>query len=151
MNSKKPVQTDSQNLGDVGETTVQLILKKYKWTADIIKSDFGEDIDSNIFIDNFRTNYHLRCQVKSTTKDSEYVRELKNGDFSVSIDSTTLRAWISSYFPVFLIIYNQESDLCYWCNPVEEIFKKPSKLDKEKPTIVAVSYTHLTLPTIYSV
>lgn len=135
MKNSTPIQTDSQNLGDIGETTVQLILKKFKWTADIIKSDFGEDIDSNIFIDNAKTNYHLRCQVKSTTNDSEYVKLLKNGNYSVSISSSTLKAWLTSYFPVFLIIYEEQSDLCYWCNPIEQILKNPSKLEKDKPSI----------------
>lgn len=135
MNKSRPIQTDSQSLGDIGETTVQLILRKYKWTADIIKSDFGEDIDCNVFIDNSRTNYHLRCQVKSTKKDSEYVKELKDGNYSVSIDSNILRAWLTSFFPVFLIVYEEESDQCYWCNPVNQILHKPSKLEKEKPSI----------------
>jgi len=131
----KPKLSESQNLGDIGETTVQLILKKFKWTADIIKSDFGEDIDCNIFIDNTRTNYHLRCQVKSTGKDSEYVRKLRNGDFSVSINSDLLRAWLSSYFPVFLVVYEEESNKCYWANPIKQILDSPSKLEKKNPTI----------------
>lgn len=135
MNNSRPIQTDSQSLGDIGETTVQLILRKYKWTADIIKSDFGEDVDCNIFIDNSRTNYHLRCQVKSTKKDSEYVKKLKNGSYSVSIASDILRVWLTSFFPVFLIVYEEESDECYWCNPVNQILQKPSKLEKEKPSI----------------
>ncbi len=135
MKNSRPIQTDSQNLGDIGETTVQLILKKFKWTADIIKSDFGEDIDCNVFIDNSRTNYHLRCQVKSTTKDSEYIKLLKNGNYSVSISSSTLKAWLTSYFPVFLIIYEEDSDLCFWCNPIEQVLKNPSKLEKESPSI----------------
>jgi hypothetical protein len=135
MKNSRPIQTDSQNLGDIGETTVQLILKKFKWTADIIKSDFGEDIDCNVFIDNSRTNYHLRCQVKSTTKDSEYVKLLQNGNYSVSIGSSTLKAWLTSYFPVFLIIYEEDSDLCFWCNPIEQVLKNPSKLEKENPSI----------------
>ena len=135
MKNSTPIQTDSQNLGDIGETTVQLILRKFKWTADIIKSDFGEDIDSNIFIDNSRTNYHLRCQVKSTTKDSEYVKLLKNGNYSVSISSSTLKAWLTSYFPVFLVIYEEVSDRCYWCNPIEQVLNNPSKLEKDKPSI----------------
>ncbi len=68
MSKTEPIQSESQSLGDIGEATVLLILKKFKWTADLIKSDFGEDIDCNVFIDNTRTNYHLRCQVKSTKK-----------------------------------------------------------------------------------
>lgn len=135
MSKNEPTQTEAQSLGDIGETTVQLILKKYKWTADIIKSDFGEDIDCNVYINNTRTNYHLRCQVKSTTKDSDYVKQLKNGDYSVSISSGLLKAWLSSYFPVFLVIYEEDSDLCYWTNPTKQILENPSKLEKDYPSI----------------
>ncbi|PZP43276.1 MAG: hypothetical protein DI598_15950, partial [Pseudopedobacter saltans] len=125
MSKKEPTQTDEQNLGNIGESEVQLILRKYKWTADFIKSDFGEDIDCNIFIDNTRTNYHLRCQVKSTTKDSEYVKELKNGDFSVSISSGLLKAWLRSYFPVFLVVYEEKTGLCYWTIPTSQVLENP--------------------------
>jgi hypothetical protein len=135
MSGKKPIQSDAQVLGDVGENTVQLILKKFGWTADLIRSDFGEDIDCNIFIDNLRTYYHLRCQVKSTKKNSKYIKVLKNGEYSVPIRSGLLKAWISSYFPVFLIVYDQDSDLCYWTLPVKQILKTPSKLEKDKPVI----------------
>lgn len=135
MSRNKPIQSDAQNLGDVGETTVQLILRKFKWTADIIKSDFGEDIDCNVFIDKTRTNYHLRCQVKSTTKDSEYVKQIKDGDYSVSISSGLLKAWLSSYFPVFLIVYEEDSDSCFWTIPTKQILDNPSKLAKDNPTI----------------
>lgn len=135
MSKKKPIQTDEQSLGDIGERTVQLILTKFKWTADIINSDFGEDIDCNVFINNTRTNYHLRCQVKSTTKDSDYVKKLNNGDYSVSISSGLLKAWLSSYFPVFLIIYEEDSDMCYWTNPTKQILENPSKLEKDNPSI----------------
>lgn len=135
MSRNKPIRTDAQNLGDVGETTVQLILQKYKWTADIIKSDFGEDIDCNVFINNTRTNYHLRCQVKSTTKDSEYIKQLKSGDYSVSISSGLLKAWLSSYFPIFLIVYEEDSDMCYWTIPTKQILDNPAKLEKDNPSI----------------
>lgn len=135
MSKNEPIQTDAQNLGDIGESMVQLILRKFKWTADLIKSDFGEDIDCNVFIDNIRTNYHLRCQVKSSKQDSDYVKELQNGDFSVSISSGLLKAWLSSYFPVFLVVYDENSDLCYWTVPIKQILENPSKLEKENPSI----------------
>src|SRR6185312_2368917 len=135
MVNKTPVRTDEQALGDVGETTVQLLFKKFGWTSDIIKSDYGEDIDGNVFIDNSRTNLHFRCQVKSTKRDSNYIRELKNGDYSVSIDSTILRTWLTSFFPVFLVVYNEDTDTCYWSNPIVQVLNKPSILEKDKPSI----------------
>lgn len=135
MKDGRPIQTESQSIGSIGETTVQLILKKFRWTADIIKSDFGEDIDCNIFIDQFRTNYHLRFQVKSSKEDSKYVRRLKNGNFSVSINSDTLRAWLTCYFPVLLVVYEEESESCFWSNPIDEILQNPSKLEASNPSI----------------
>ena len=135
MGRTGPIQSESQSLGDIGEATVLLILKKFKWTADLIKSDFGEDIDCNVFIDNTRTNYHLRCQVKSTKKDSQYIRKLKNGDYSISISSGLLQTWIRSFFPIFLIVYDEASDLCFWTVPVKQIMENPSKLEKEKTSI----------------
>ncbi|PXV57135.1 hypothetical protein CLV62_1565 [Dysgonomonas alginatilytica] len=72
-----PIKSNSQSLGDIGEKTVALIFSKYSWSADLIKSDFGEDISCTVFIDNSRTYYYFRCQVKSTKKDSKYIRRLK--------------------------------------------------------------------------
>jgi len=60
---------------------------------------------------------------------------LQNGDYSVSISSGLLKAWISSYFPVFLVIYEEDSDLCYWTVPIKQILENPSKLEKENPSI----------------
>ncbi len=128
-------RTKAQVLGDIGEITVQLIFTKFGWTSDIIKSDYGEDIDVNIFIDSLRTNYHFRCQVKSTTRDSEYVRKTKNGSYSVQISSSILKAWLTSYFPVFVVIYDEDLDVCYWCNPIKEILENPAKLERVKPTV----------------
>lgn len=51
------------------------------------------------------------------------------------IDSDTLRAWLTSYFLVLLIIYEKYSDSCFWCIPIDQILKTPSKLEKEKPLI----------------
>ena len=135
MKDGRPIQTESQSLGGIGETTVQLILKKFRWTADIIKSDFGEDIDCNIFIDQLRTNYHLRFQVKSTKKDSQYIQKLKNGNYSVSISSDILRAWLTCYFPVLLVVYEEELDICFWTNPIEQVLQTPSKLEAGDPSI----------------
>ena len=145
MKNKTPRRPPSQVLGDIGEQTVQMLFTKFKWTADIIKSDYGEDIDCNIFIDNARTNYHFRCQVKSSQKDSSYVKLLKNENYSVSINSNILRAWLTSFFPVFLVIYEEETDSCYWCNPIEQILANPSKLEKEKPSIQILKSNRLDL------
>ena len=55
-------------IGDIGETSSSLIFKQWGWTSDKITSDYGEDLDCQVFINNLKTHYHFRCQVKSTEK-----------------------------------------------------------------------------------
>lgn len=133
--SKIVNRISAQSLGDIGETTVQLIMQKYSWTADKIQSDYGEDLDCCVFIDGAKTNYHFRCQVKSRTNHSNYVKLLKNGDFSVSIKSSLLKVWLTSFYPVFVIVYDDETGSCFWCNPVSQIIESLSCIENKTVSI----------------
>jgi hypothetical protein len=128
-------RNDSHVKGDIGETAVQLILRKFGWTADIIQSDYGEDLDCNIFIQNQRTNLHFRCQVKSRSKNSTYVKELKSSKYSVAIETSILQTWITCMFPVFLIVYDEEKEELFWDMPVKQLMKSPAVLSQEKISI----------------
>src|SRR5262245_16990974 len=97
-----PSRPESHVVGDVGQTAVSLIFKRWGWTADIIHSDYGEDVECNIFAEGQRTNLYFRCQVKSTSS-TEDVTELEGGRFSVAVKTTTCRQWVEEYFPVFLV------------------------------------------------
>ncbi len=132
-----PKNSIQQTIGDIGETEAALRFKKWKWTADIIKSDFGEDLSCNIFIDTLRTNLYFRCQVKSTCNPNHksYIRKLKSGNYSVSIDSKTLKAWLFSYFPILLIIYDDNIEELFWADPVSQIKDRLQMLSQESITI----------------
>lgn len=133
--SDLPIRPVEHIIGDVGQKAAETTFNKWGWTADPIASDYGEDLDCNIFIDNRRTNLHLRCQVKSTAADSSYVRRLKSGDFSVRVKASTLRAWLLSYFPVFVVVYDDESEELYWTDATEQIHGKPEVLAQIRATI----------------
>jgi hypothetical protein len=124
-----PNRSNSQALGDIGQTSTKLIFEKYGWTADIIKSDYGEDIDACVFLNNIRTKYHFRCQVKSTGTDSKYIKKLRSGEYSVTLKTSLLKLWITCSFPVFLVVYDEKYDCLYWCNPVKQILKKTYNLN----------------------
>lgn len=118
-------------IGDVGETSSSLIFKLWGWTADKIVSDYGEDIDCQVFINNLKTHYHFRCQIKSTIKNENYIRKLKNGDFSVSIDIEIAKSWLLAYYPVFLIIYDESLKNHYWINANRYIKENLYKLSQK--------------------
>jgi len=122
-------------MGDVGETATALVLKKWGWTADIVSSDYGEDLDCFIFVDNRRTSLHFRCQVKSTADTEEHVRHLKSGDFSVSISTSTCKQWLLSYFPVLLVVYDSSTERVWWGDATEQVRKKMNKLSQETITL----------------
>lgn len=133
--SKTPRRNDAHVTGDVGETVVQLMFKRFGWTADIIQSDYGEDLDCNIFIKSQRTNLHFRCQVKSRGKDSTYVKELRSNKYSVAIETSILQTWITCMFPIFLIVYDKEKDELFWDMPVRQFMESPTVLNQKKITI----------------
>ena len=130
-----PTRPTDQTLGDVGETAAILTFKKWGWTADKVASDYGEDVDCNIFIDNRRTALHFRCQVKSAGEKSNYVRRLKTGNFSTSISTRTLRTWLLSYFPVLLIVYDDDNQELYWADATAQVRSRPQVLAQKTATV----------------
>ncbi|MGN6493021.1 MAG: DUF4365 domain-containing protein [Agriterribacter sp.] len=133
--NKTPQRNAAQTKGDIGETAVQLIFRKFGWAADIISSDYGEDLDCNIFINSQRTNLHFRCQVKSRGKGSTYVKELKSNRYSVSIETSILQTWMTCMFPIFLIVYDEETESMFWSIPVQQSMKTPEILSKNSVSI----------------
>jgi len=130
-----PKRLDSERIGDLGEIRTIEQLVKWGWVAEKIESDYGEDVQCNIFIENSRTNLYFRCQVKSFSPNSSYVRKLKNGNFSFSISSDIAKIWVTSYFPIFFVVYDVENDILYWCNLIEELKNKTDKFNQKTLTI----------------
>ncbi len=118
-------------IGDIGETSSSLIFKQWGWTSDKITSDYGEDLDCQVFINNLKTHYHFRCQVKSTEKNKNFIRKLKNGDFSVSIEIEIAKSWLLAYYPVFLIIYDESLENHYWINASSYLKKNVNRLNRD--------------------
>lgn len=131
------IRNNSQVIGDVGELETMTIFNKWGWAAEKIIQDYGEDIHSTIFIDNKKTKLYFRCQVKSTENldKKNYVRKLKSGDFSVSISIETLKSWLNSFFPVFIVIYDVTSGDLFWQNPRDQIL---GSLDSRKKRKLAI-------------
>jgi len=138
--SNLPINSESQNIGDIGEAQAALQFKKWGWTADKIQSDFGDDLACTIFTERIKTEFYFTCQIKSTSNvnEKEYIRKLKSGDFRVNISTSTLNAWRAGYFPVLLLIYDNNEDCLYWANPIEKIELNLEKL-RQKTISISIS------------
>lgn len=121
--------------GDVGQKAVALLLADWGWTADVIQSDYGEDLNCHVFIEHNRTPLHFRCQVKSSVDAENKVRRLKSGDFSIQIASETCRDWLLAYYPVLLVVYDRKSKTAFWADATEQIRTKVSSLSRKEITL----------------
>ncbi|GEM_PF-2342267 len=138
----KPSRPKSHVVGDVGQTAVSLLLKTWGWTADIIHSDYGEDIECNVFVEGQRTNLYFRSQVKSTDS-AEDIDELEDGQLKVSIKSTTCRQWLEEFFPVFIVVYDVKRNCGYWCDPLVQLRADYSVLNQQKVSFTVVRVNDL--------
>lgn len=118
-------------VGDVGETSASLVFKEWGWTSDKIISDYGEDLECQVFINNLKTQYHFCCQIKSTEKNKNFIRKLKNGDFSVSIDTEQAKSWLLAYHPVLLIVYDVSLKNHFWINSSNYIKSNIHKMSQK--------------------
>lgn len=120
--------------GDVGQKAVALIFAEWGWTADVIHSDYGEDLDCHVFVENQRTPLSFRCQIKSSDDAGKSLRQLKSGDFSIRIASETCRNWLLAYYPVLLVVYDCKSKSAYWADASEQVRIKIASLSKQEVT-----------------
>jgi hypothetical protein len=126
----KPERPKQHITGDVAQTSVALIFKKWGWTADIVQSDYGEDIEVNVFADGQRTNLYFRCQVKGRSRGDE-VSETDEGHLCVPINTSICRQWLEEYFPIFIVVYDAERGRAYWCNPLPQIRADYGRLEQQ--------------------
>lgn len=138
-----PKRPQSHIVGDVGHTQAALVFKKWGWTADRIESDYGEDLACDIFRMNQRTAFHFRCQVKSTSEGSGKVRRLNSGDYSVTVSTRTASAWLLSYFPVLLLVYDSGRGTLHWSDASSQVRNQVSKLEQKTLTLRVRSSSRL--------
>lgn len=124
--TRTPIRTRGHIVGDVGRTAVKLLLEKWGWTADIVQSDYGEDLDCTVFSGGQRTALHFRCQVKAAS----HPRRRASGSYSVRVNSTTCASWAQTFFPVFLVLHDQSTSEAYFVNATAVLRKEPTALTR---------------------
>lgn len=119
---------------DTGSKSVALQMVKWGWTADAIISDYGEDLNCDVFVDGQRTPFHFRCQVKSTL-DQGSVRRLRDGRFSVRLSAKLCQEWLLAFYPVVLVVFDVSADVAYWANATDQLRANTESLTKKTVTL----------------
>ncbi|HDM8044352.1 TPA: DUF4365 domain-containing protein [Vibrio campbellii] len=126
-----PERNDNHVAGEVGERSAALQFTKWGWTSEPISSDYGEDLSCSIFTNKKKTPLYFRAQVKSFYSEKGQVAQLSSGEYSVPIKSSTCLSWAQSFFPVILIVYDNNNDQLYWSDVTQAVRTKSLQLKGE--------------------
>lgn len=88
------------------------MFEEWGWTADIVQSDYGEDLDCCVYSGGQRTSLHFRCQIKSTSRATR----TRGVDYRVAVNATTCAAWVQSHVPILLVLYDRRDNQAYFIN-----------------------------------
>ena len=130
---RTPRRTPAQANGDAAQSLVASVIKTWSWTADQVVSDFGEDLECNIYADNERTSFYFRVQVKATAKH-KLDRRRDHTSIKISVRASTCRQWLREFFPVILVVHDLASDRIHWCDPVSLLRANPEWLANSRIT-----------------
>lgn len=116
-------------LGHLGESEVKARLQRFS-TVTKIETDVGLDFYCETIVeDNPRMPFYI--QAKSTEHlDRKYGR---------AIGKNTIRYWLTRPFPVYLIVYDNKADICYWRSIELERYRLLGKLKNTKTRSIYIS------------
>lgn len=98
--------------------------------------DFGLDFYCELLENNHPSGKFFWIQAKSTQQFDEI--------WSDYIDKDTIALWLSQFFPVFVLVFEQKSEKCYWLSVEEKRAEWSEKLADSNASIqVSVDRKHV--------
>lgn len=136
MSEEKGI-TESQRRAGRGELTVEAHLVSF---AQVIRSiplfEYAIDLYCRLLQGGKPSNKIFGVEVKSTKHF--------NNRYTESIDKEILRFWLTQPFPVFVVVFEESSDCCYWISAEDNRGEWGAKLqDENKSATIAIDRTHL--------
>jgi hypothetical protein len=106
------------------------IINMWGWSVNLIHSDYGEDLECNIFESERRTNFYVRIQVKSSSIP-DGVNRYANGDYRVKVSGALCHQWLGEYFPTIITVHDTLSGTTHWYDPVAILRATPRALSRK--------------------
>jgi hypothetical protein len=108
-----PKRPRSHELEDLSRNRLHRIFEGIGWTVEDISKDYGEDILVRIFKRGSTTPLNFFVQAKATDNIARYLKK-EDDAFSFQIDNEHLDKWSGLHEPVFLTLWDSQSDKTYW-------------------------------------
>lgn len=124
--TSKPIVSESQRLGSSAESKIESRLKSFSTPAKP-EPDIGIDFYCQLLEDGAASSRFFGVQAKGTKHFNEVWRR--------SFRRKTIELWLRLPFPVFLVVYDEDSQNCYWLSIVHNQNSLIEKLQKGSRTI----------------
>lgn len=123
-----PKRTKAQKIGESAADICSATFTEFCNVVPVPQSrDLGIDFNCEVIEDECPTGliFHVQCKGKDEVND-------KNGLISVSIKVSTINYWLIQRNPVFLFVYDRQSENFFWCFPkaVVSLLNKDWKLQQ---------------------
>ena len=116
-------------IGDIGESVIKSRLQRFSSVTNI-ERDVGIDFYCELITNNIPlTPFYV--QAKSTDQIN------KKGN---SIKKSTVQHWLSKPHPVYIIFYNDKSDLCYWESIEQERYTLSEKFFLDESKTITIKF-----------
>lgn len=129
--------TESQRRGGIGESFIEARLKSF---AQVFRPlpllEYAIDFYCRLLQNGKPSNKTFWVEAKSTSHFGNYWRE--------SVEKETVVFWLNQVSPVFIIVYEESSDNCYWLSVEDNRQNWISKLqDGNRSITVNVDRSHI--------
>lgn len=122
ISKNKGIPSNQRNAG-VGESATEVVLKPLAQVSSPIRlSEFAIDYICRLYKGNKPSNKIFFVEVKTATRFALNWRR--------KISRDTIEFWLSQSYPVYIVIYDLEHDVCYWISTEDNREKWSKKLEK---------------------
>jgi len=124
----------NNRLGEIGETEIRSRLSYFSIP---VKYSFDVGIDFYCeLLENSYPSISFYVQAKGT--------EHFDDNWGKSIKKSTITYWLDKLYPVYLIVYFENDDICYWISIEEKRYFLLEKMNSNKDTIyIKIDKSHI--------
>lgn len=137
---KLPTYTHNKNKGNVAADILKKNLDKFSIVNTIDESiDLGIDMRAQIIENEHPTPLFFNIQCKG--KDSLSNTCIEKGHFSIQIKVTTINYWLQQNDLTLLFIVDNETEICYWCNPIEQLSSRITEIQSQESVTIHIPFS----------
>ncbi len=122
ISQNKGIPLDQRNAG-VGESATEVVLKPIAQVSSPIRlSEYAIDYICRLYKENKPSNEIFFVEVKTPARFTSHWRR--------KISRDAIAFWLSQFYPVYIVVYDLQNDICHWISAQANREKWSKQLEK---------------------